>query len=176
MIILVFANDIERDKFEILFIKYKKLLMHKAYSILGDYMLAEDAVNEAYLRIFKNIHKIDDPYSKMTVAFIVTIAKNCALTLLNKAGSDIEELDDNIDSGTEMESDVLSAISAQRIYELVEMLDEELKNIFILRFAYDMSQKEISETIGISPGNVAVKLHRARKKLSSLLKEEGHTL
>ena len=43
-IFLTFATEEDKLKFERLFEKYKRLLLYKAYGILGDYSLAEDAV------------------------------------------------------------------------------------------------------------------------------------
>ena len=57
-------------------------MLHKAYEILQDYHLAEDAASEAFIRIHRNIHKIDDPTDKRSIAFIVTIVKNVSLTIL----------------------------------------------------------------------------------------------
>ncbi len=65
-VVLTFTDASERDKFEYIFHKYKKLMMHKAYSVLGDYMLAEDAASEAFIRIYKNLRKIGDPDSPQT--------------------------------------------------------------------------------------------------------------
>jgi RNA polymerase sigma-70 factor (ECF subfamily) len=174
-LLLAFADDDEKKRFEYLYGRYKNLLFRKTYDILRDHMLAEDAVSEAYLRIYRNIHKIDDPDSPRSVAFMVTIARNAALSMLRRSGrgappdNPLEEAD----GGYSLEGEVISAMSAERIYEIIAGVDEELRNIFVLKFAYGMSHREIAQSLGISENGVTVKLHRAKKKVAALLSEEG---
>ena len=177
ILIFTFSNAQERDKFEIIYERYKKLMLHKAYGILRDYMLAEDAVSEALIRIYKNLHKIDDPTSGRCAAFVVTIVKNTALTILekeNKTTLDLDEYSEVLSDEQDVENLVLSDISTERIHILLDNLSEELRAVFVLRYAYDLSHKEISELLGISENNVTVRFHRARQKLLGILIKEGY--
>ena len=165
-----FASEYERDKFEFIFNKYSKLMLHKAYGILRDYSLAEDAASEAFIRIYKNIHKIDDPTDKKSVAFIVTIVKNVSLTMLQKEKSHAtEEYDEELSDGFDLEEQTISQMSAEHIYQTLDSLGEEMKGVFLLRYAHDLSHKEIGQILGITENNVTVRLHRAKKKLAALL-------
>ena len=175
ILLFAFANETDRDKFEYLYQKYKNLLLHKAYDILKDYALAEDAVSEAYIRIYKNMHKIGDPAENRSIAFAVTIVKNVALTMLSKEKAAVfAELDDTQADSFDLEEKVLAALSSQRIYATMEPLGEELRSVFLLRYAYDYSFKEIGALLGVSENNAAVRLHRAKKKVAQLLEKEGY--
>lgn len=177
ILIFTFDNQSDMDKFEFLYTRYKRLLLHKAYSILHDYQLAEDAVSDTYIRIYKNLHKIDDPSSNQTIAFVVTIAKNAALTMLNRQKKQcVEEYDEQQPSEINLEEDVLSAMSSEKIYSVVDRLEEELKGVFMLKYAYDYSNKEIAKLLCISENNVGVRLHRAKKKLAALLEKEAYAV
>jgi RNA polymerase sigma-70 factor (ECF subfamily) len=175
MILFLFAAVEDRDKFELIFNKYKNLMLYKAYDILKDYALAEDAASEAFLRIFKNLHKIEDPASPQTAAFVVTIVRNTALTMLSREkGNPADEIPEEHSDGFDLEGDALSRLASDQIYRLVDVLGEELKGVFLLKYAYDLSHKEIGKTLGITENNVTVRLHRAKKKLQVLLREEGY--
>ena len=175
LLVFAFSSEQERDKFEYIFAKYKNLMLHKAYGILHDYMLAEDAASEAFIRIYKNIHKIDDPKSPRAVAFIVTIVKNTALTILKQNRiSDTEPLDEQESDGFDLEESVLGEMSSERIFTLLDGINEELKSVFLLKYAYDLPHKEIGEMLGITENNVTVRLHRARKAIASILAGEGY--
>ncbi len=174
-IVLAFGSERERDKFEYLYSKYKNLLLKKAYDILQDYMLAEDAVSEAYLRIYKNLAKVEDVDSPRSIAFLVTIAKNAALTLLEKKNkSAVSELTEDKSDGFELEGHVISALGTEDIYRLINSVGEEYKNVFLLKYAYDYSNQEIGKLLNINANHVGVLLHRAKKKLASILREEGY--
>ena len=173
ILFFVFSNETDQDKFEFLYQKYKNLLLHKAYDILHDYALAEDAVSEAYIRIYKNLRKIDDPAANQSIAFVVTIVKNVSLTMLAKEKkAPVEEYDESLPDSFDLEENVLNAISARQIYATMEGLGEELSSVFLLRYAYDYSLKEIGALVGISENNAAVRLHRAKKKLAEALGKE----
>ena len=176
LLVLALAGDDAGEKLEYIHSRYINLMLFKAREILHDNMLAEDAVSEAFIRIYKNLDKIDDPSSNRSLSFIITIVKNAALTILKKERryvlDDGSENDEVIDPGN-LEETVLSELSADRIIGLVDGLGEELKSVFMLKYAYDMPHKEIGRIVGISENNVTVRLHRARKKLASLLAKES---
>lgn len=175
LLIFTFATAQERDKFEYLYTRYKKLLLHQAYEILRDYALAEDAVSEAYIRVYKNLHKVEDPAQGRAAAFLVTIARNVALTM--RAANQrlpVEEPDDNLADPDNLEEAALAGLGSEQIYAVVQSLDEELRQVFLLRYSYDHTNQEIARLLGLTEGNVRVRLHRARQKLAAMLTKEGY--
>jgi len=172
LILFSFSSEYERDKFEFIFHKYKKLMLHKAYGILRDYSLAEDAASEAFIRIYKNIHKIGDPESNKSIAFVVTIVKNVSLTMLKKEKEQaFDEYDYEQPDSFNLEEHTISQLSSEYIYKTLDKLGEEMKSVFLLRYAYELSHREIGRILGLSENNVTVRLHRAKKKLAALLEE-----
>ena len=176
LILLTFATEEERLKFERLFEKYQKLLLHKAFGILHDYALAEDAVSEAYIRIYRNLSKIEDADSPKTASFLITIVKNTSLTILEKQKK-YGLPDDDIEaesSGYNIEEDILSAAMAGDMFKIVDKLKEDLRAPFLLKYAHDLSHKEIAALLHISENNVTVRIHRAKNKLTELFREAGY--
>jgi RNA polymerase sigma-70 factor (ECF subfamily) len=153
--------------------KYKKLLWRKAYDILKDYALAEDAVSEAFIRVYKHFHRLQDADSPQTAAFLVTIVRNVAINLYHKRNRtvpiDFDEFEQMSDFN--LEESVAEKDETSRAVQLVDKLSEELRAVFLLRFAHDLPHKEIGNILGITENNVTVRLHRARKKLAELAKE-----
>lgn len=176
LLIFTFAVAEDRDKFEYIFNKYKRLMLHKARGILQDYHLAEDAASEAFIRIHKNLHKIGDPDDPKSAAFIITIVKNVALTMLKqKTDHTAEEVDEEQRDSFDLEEQTLSQLSSEQIYRIIDGLSEDMKSVFLLKYSHDLSHKDIGKILGISENNVTVRLHRARNKLAVLLKEGGYT-
>lgn len=175
LILFTFTNEADRDKFHFLYERYKALMLSKAYGILKDYALAEDAVSEAYIRLYKNIHKIDDPVCAQSIAFLGMIVRNSALTILSKRNRiQAEALEDDWIGGGDIEYDILSKLSQEHIYRMMERLNEEYRSVFLLKYAYDMSHREIAKMLDISENNVTVRIHRAKKKLADMLVKEGY--
>ena len=179
MIFVVFlavnASDEDKEKFMYIYEKYKNLLFSKAYDVLNDHMLAEDALSEAFIRIYRNLDKIEDCASGRTIAFCVTITRNAAITLYQKRNKDsFTDLDENMTDEAELDSSVLSNISADEIYEVINSLPEDDRNIFLLKYSYGMSHKDIAKSLNTTENNITVKLFRIKKKLAQLLTKGGY--
>ena len=178
LIFLAFPDEREKSKFEYIYGKYKKLLLYKAAAILNDYALAEDAVSEAFLRVYKNLHKIDDPDSGKTASFLIVIVKNTAINILNKYKnapvSDSDIYENELQSGFNVEEHVISETVTENMLRVVDKLKDELKECFLLMYAHNLSYKEIAGILNISESNVTVRIHRAKKKIIELLKEENY--
>jgi RNA polymerase sigma-70 factor (ECF subfamily) len=173
---LSFATEDERSVFDYLYEKYKRLLYAKAYDILKDSGLAEDAVSEAYIRVYRNMHRIEGPDSGQTAAFLVTIVKNVAITMYHKRNkvvpADFSEYEEA--SEYNLEQSVETKAEAEQAVELLEKLGEELKAVFLLKYAHGLPHKEIGQVLGITENNVTVKQKKKKKKLNALLGKERH--
>ena len=164
--------------FEFVYNKYKSLMLKKAASILADGMLAEDAVSEAFIRIYKNLGKLDPPDSPMSASFIFTVVKNVALTMRRREQTFDADIDGEFDAadGFDLEGDVLSRLSSQRIVALIGQVPEDLKSVFLLKYAHGYSHREIGRILNITENNVTVRMHRARKAIAQILEKEGYTV
>lgn len=171
--LLTFASEQDKNKFEYIYEKYKRLLWTKAFDILKDHALAEDAVSDAFLRAYKNLAKIGDPDSPPTISYLVTIVKNVAINLYHKEKrvtpvdiSENEEADD-----FDLEEAITTKDDASAAMKLVGRLREEHRAVFLLKYAHDLPHREIARLLGITENNVTVRLHRAKAKLLKWSKE-----
>lgn len=171
--LFAFTPETDKHKFEYLYEKYKRLLWAKAYDILKDHALAEDAVSEAFIRMYKHLQKIEDPDSNQAVSYLVTIVKNVSINIYHREKRitpiDINEHDEA--DSFNLEDLIASKDEAATVMKLVDGLREELKAVFLLKYAHDMPHKEIAKVLGITENNVTVRLHRAKAKLIEWSKE-----
>ncbi len=174
MLLFVFASEEEEIKFNTLYQRYKKVLFQRAYTILKDQMLAEDAVSEAFLRAYKNLHKIGAPEDPQSAAFLLTIVRNTALTLWQKRNrlGESELIEEGYTQTDTPESITLDKLNAQRVCSLIDQLGEEYRSVFLLKYAHSCSHKEIAQILKTTENNIHVRLFRARKKLAKLLQKE----
>jgi len=175
LLALSFATEADKHKFSLIYEKYKRLLLKKSYEILGDNALAEDAVSEAFLRVYRNLHKIDDPNSPMTASFLVVIVKNVSLTMLKKNS---KNLVDDIDEGEykdsfSLEASVINKENMRAVKRIVEKLPDSLREPFLLAYGNDLPHKDIARFLNVNENAVTVRIHRAKKKIAEMLREEG---
>ena len=173
----------ERSHAELLFTKYNKLVYHTALSIIKDHSTAEDIVQKAFIRLIRNIHKIDDVDSSQTKSFIIKIARNEAFReynasknissipyetyMINKESETCNGSDDVWDAYAEIHD-------RRKLKEVLKTLPEHYQTVILYKYAYGYSYKQIAELLDITESNVSVMLTRARQKLiKSYLESEA---
>jgi len=88
LIYLSMIDSLEgKQKFEVIYIKYRQLMFYVANKILMDAKDSEDVVHDSFLKVIEIIDKIIDPESPQTRALIVTITENKAIDLYRKRRS-----------------------------------------------------------------------------------------
>ena len=175
------SKDEEKSAIEKLYIKTNRVLYGYAYNILKDKGLAEDAVHEAFIRLEKNLDKIDDPDSRRTFNYLITIVENISKTMYVKRGrefaaplEDYSEVEENeFESADEV---VIKREEYVLLHEAIDHLDEKYRKVMTLLYFYGMKEKEIAEELGISISNVGVRIHRAKIKIKEYIerKEAGN--
>ena len=85
----------------------------------------------------------------------------------------LDELEDTLDSGSDTERELELQELNGALRRMVEALGKDEKDVFLCRYWYMASIKEIAGKTGFSESKVKTMLHRTRNKLLSQLKEEG---
>lgn len=158
---------------EELYVKYRQLMFYVANEILDDTQLAEDAVQEAFIRIAKNMHKIDIANDLKTKAFVVTIVHNVALTMLKKENHyyDFSEYQDLIVDKQEVEKDVLDRLEVKSYISAIRKLPEKYRDILYLHCVQEYTISEISKLLQLSQEVVKKRIQRGRKKILKDIKK-----
>ena len=78
--LLMIDSTDDKNKLELIYNQYKNLMLNRAYDILKDRGLAEDAVHNAFIRILKNLDKISEINCPKTKSFVVVIVENVSIT------------------------------------------------------------------------------------------------
>lgn len=158
-----------------LYSEYKLMMMDLALGILKDYQYAEDAVQEACLKLSQNMSKIDDIHSKRSRNFVYSVTKNQAISIYRK-----RKLDEDVqfaESLNYVAGDIdIAAFGnehgfSDEIIAAISQLDEQDKDILCYKYGDEYSGKEIAKIIGRSPDYVYKRLQRATTKLEKILLE-----
>ncbi|MCL2838848.1 MAG: sigma-70 family RNA polymerase sigma factor [Oscillospiraceae bacterium] len=170
-------NDkIARTKLERLHARYSRLMLSVAYKILNDSYLAEDAVQQSFEKIIKNLHKIDEKNVLTTRNFVVIICRNVSLNFYrDKCDNQSGDIDDvNIESAEPSPANiVIDNESVEKIVNAIEKLPLIYRDVLSLRISGEYSAKEIAQILDISVETVNKRLFRARKTLAKSLERGG---
>lgn len=162
------------EKFEALYLEYKNLLFYLAHEYLKDPMLAEDAVQEAFIRILQNMECIKDVDSPETRRYLITLIRWMSLNMLKQKRRRKEEFPEETFMWDEIagEEDRLSIEEERMVIEAIKNLPELDRDIFLMKFSSGYSEKEIAKMLDMSYSSVRMRIVRARKKLQKELGEE----
>ncbi len=178
---LMFFTIIEdsefRTKLEQLYYDNRNLMFKIAYEILSNKEQAEDAVHESFIRIIKNLHKINLDNCPQTRNFLVIICRNVAINIYNhnKKTENVDYEVENIPSDDNFNpvDIVINNESLERLTFLIMELKPIYRDVFLLRYSHGFSREEIAEQLGITIEAVKKRITRAKKILVEKMKKEG---
>lgn len=159
------------------FKKLEKPLMIYAFQIVHDREEAQDLVQDAFLRFFKQEDEIVEPK-----AWLYKTLRNLSISFLRKNGrlqrtTDEDQLDFLDSMNRPVESILVKNLekdeALNRVRHAISLLPKESAKIIQLKFDQQKSYIEISQITGLSVSNVGYKLHHIIKDLSQALKREG---
>lgn len=150
-----------------------------AYSILGIKEDSDECVNDTWLRLWNSIPP--QKPARLSV-FIAKITRNLAYDKLKcfqakkRGGGEIElifdELAECIASSSDVEKIISDAELTDTLNKFLKVLPERERNIFISRYWFSNSIKDLSEQFSLSESNAKTILSRMRQKLKSHLESE----
>ena len=169
--LLTIENDEDKSKFEEVYIKYKNLMLNRAYEILKDGLLAEDAVHNAFLKVLKNLEKIDNSGSDKTKWYLVIITENEAKKIYNKEHKILQSDFSEVESSFSLDKIVEDKDAVENIKKHIDELSDIYHQPLLLHYYNGMNAKEISTALSIPVDTVYKRIQRGTALL--LKKVEG---
>ena len=150
---------------------YEQKMYYVAYSILHDEGKAEDAVQEAFLKLMKHEVQFDRADSDDCKRYIITVIRNSAITIYNKTKKESEYMyltdkDERIESP--VEDEVESDISWK---DLMDCLPEKYYDVVECIIIKQFSTKETALKLNITEANVRKRYERAKQMMRNSLDE-----
>lgn len=145
---------------------YQDLAVAYAASLLGDYHLAEDAAQEAFVDAYRALPTLREP-AAFGSWFRTVLFKHCDRFKRRKriAVTDLEDAMDVV-SPDPLPHDRLEAEETrQSLCAAVASLSEAERSVVLLYYMGEHSQSAIAEFLNITPNTVKTRLYSARKRL-----------
>lgn len=162
--------------------KYGKLLMKLAMGILCSKEEAEEVINDTLLAAWNNIK--NNPPDNLQ-AYLCKITRNLALNKFRSSKAkkrnseyvlSLDEIGDIFPAGETTEETFFSKELQNSVYEFIKALPDEQRKIFLRRYWFFDSIKDIAASWGISESKAKTLLFRTRKKLKEYLEKEGFNI
>lgn len=176
----------DASAFESLVLHYQGQIYRLCFRMTGNSEDAQDMTQEAFLKAWKNLStfQFDSAFS----TWLYRLASNCCLDLLRSmkrkptvsltAETEDEdgEIIDVADDAPSPEEKAIVSQERDDLRKALALLDDEQRQILILRVVNDLSYTEIAEVLNIKEGTVKSRLSRARDNLRKKLDEIGNKI
>lgn len=160
---------------------YGKAVLSICRHVLREENLAQDAAQETFIKLWRYVSE-GKTITTSLKAFIHQIARNTSITMLRKTGKDIfygtEEEGIFVEtlvaqSGADLETEWIRRECYRQVREVLREMEEPDHTIFLLKYFYNFSIREIAEALQLKEANVQSRERRGREKLKKALAERG---
>lgn len=145
-----------------LYEKYSTAMYTLAYRITGDFESANDVLQEAFIKVFKNLKGFRK--ESTLGAWIKTIVVRTALSKIKK-----EHSTDSLDNNQHDRLDWGDFLDAEYLEKAIHALPEGYRAVFVMIEVEGYSHKEVADLLGISVGTSKSQLFHAKKRLQQTI-------
>ncbi len=167
-------NCADSDDFRKLYDSAMKILFKVSFKIVRDEEAAEDLVHDSFIKA--NEKAMVFPSMNDATFWLIRVVKNASLNYakhkLREANAYHKALYEGRQQMESGEIDFLKEESKKIAIEALNQLPDNLKEVLILKEYADMNYKEIGRQLGITEGNVKVRVFRAKAQLLKIIGEE----
>lgn len=162
-------------QFEEIYGEYFDDVYNYIYRLSGNRDIAEEITSETF---FKALKAIDGFKGECEIrVWLCQIAKNSYYSFIKKqkrsADIDISDIESLPERNETLEEQVIKNDEAERIRNILHLIDEPYKEVFMWRVFADMSFKQIGEIFRKSDNWACVTFHRAKKMIIEKLEEDS---
>ena len=153
--------------------KYRRSVHALAWRKIGDFHIAEDITQDAFLKAYQGLSTLKEPQSFASWLYVIT-ANECK-AWCRKKRTWMQSLEDTSSaqlekatySGHIIEENEQMTEETQRevVKKLLAKLQESDRTVITLYYLGGMTYEEISNFLGVSVGAIKSRLHRARQRL-----------
>jgi len=173
------VGEVAGIDFDELYQLYANRLTLIAYSVTKDWQIAEDVVQEAFVKAYRKIDTIDD--ERKIKAWLSTITMRTAIDFFRSEKRkrwvpvDLSIVDptcfvDEIEWVTDVK--VEENLFKEEMNRLIDCLSADYQEVLLLKMQYGLKENEIAQLLQLKSSTVKTRLYRARKKLKQVIEEK----
>lgn len=167
------------EKLKRLFDLYEKKMYRTAFQILKDAGQAEDAVQDAFIKVMSYLDKIKDPEASDTKHYMVRVIRSSAIDIYRKNQKDLDKLlwdpEDIFKDQMSFEDKNLVQIENRSIIKhMLAALSPKYREVLELKHYFGLSHREIALLLGVSENVVSKRYERAKRIVLEMMGDEVH--
>ncbi len=161
---------------ETLVVHHQAKAVRTAFLITHDETLAEDVVQDTFVRVYQRIDKFDP--SRPFEPYLLRSVVNAALSVAQKVNrhvsmeGDLDQVEGLLSQAASVESEMEYIQLKQGIIAALAKLEPRQRAAVVQRYYLEMSEREMAQALDTPPGTVKWLLNAARTRLRDLLGSE----
>jgi RNA polymerase sigma-70 factor (ECF subfamily) len=163
---------------ETLINRYQHKAVRMAFLVTHNEPMAEDVVQDSFVRFYERAHHFDEsrPFEPYFMGSVLHTALNAIKR--EKRFTNLSSEDDPtrvmelLDRSLLVEDQIQISQLKREVLEALGKLSPRQRAVIVQRYYLEMSEKEMSEALDITPGTIKWMLNAARQKLRALLSSE----
>lgn len=171
---LVRLCDGDQSAFEQLYVKYSAPLYRAVVAITRDHAVAEEILQESFVRLYKYAHKLDR--ERPVLPWLHRVAINLSYNWHMRDRLRFTSLDHLVErwklrltNHVEIEAEYETRARVNAVHTAIDKLNFDQRVVVVLFYLQGFSLVEIAETLAVPVGTAKSRLHYARKSLEQML-------
>ncbi len=168
-------NQVPLAEVEQLVAAYQGRLIHYAFRFVHNRQVAEDMVQEAFLRYIRNPLQYGEPPQR--VSWLYRVVHNLCIDWLKKEShhSEVHQRLQRQASDTRVPPGVVLLDQWQYLERLMSRLNKKQQQVMLLFYRDGLTYQQIVDITGFSMSNVGMLLFRGLKKMRQMMIADGRT-
>lgn len=156
-----------------LFEKYSDMVYRVAIMSCGDRCMAEDIVQEVFVRYLKNKPEFEsDEHAK---AWFIRVSVNCTRSQLTSFWKRRVVPVEEFYNSEEDETQITFDSDESELFEVIQSLPQKYSIVLYLRYYEEYAVNDIAKILHTTAGNISSRISRAKKLLKEQLSKEGYS-
>ena len=147
------------------------VIFRVAYRIANSHEAAEDLCQESFFRLYEKNMVFRQP--EEAKYWLIRVVKNASLNYAKRKERERKAHQRAFREDTRQQESgeglLIKKETSEEVQKALDKLPENLRMVLIFKEYAEMNYKEIGRVLGISEGNVKVRVFRARERLAALL-------
>jgi RNA polymerase sigma-70 factor (ECF subfamily) len=158
--------------FEDLIAVMERPLLYYAMTLTGNADSALDVLQDAWLKVFRNIGKLKDPGALRP--WLYSIVHGIAVDRIRKNSRREAVEQSQYEEFAEAEEPLFAKEDAAAVHQALSEIGLLHREVLVLHFLEDLSIAEIAGVVGCSEGTVKSRIHYAKHAMKRILEGANH--
>ena len=173
--VMVIEDESDREFMSQLFIRYQRLMYHEAFKITHEKYAAEDAMQNALVRLIDKIALLRTLDETKLINYIITAMKNSAYNYMARdvkpdfSFDELRDVCDGVDERELIDERIDMYFLMHTLASVWPQLDERSRYLLEGRYILEKSTDEMARDLSIKPESVRMALTRARRRARQLM-------